>query len=128
MAIGEKLEELLRIRGKKPGTLATETGISKSTIYSILRRNNEKVSYSVIEAISKNLGVPVEYFFNNDPQMADQIVTDDNAMGGFLTDDEKIVIKKYRSLSVDGRQQLTSYLDYLIFSTHAGEKNDAGAV
>ena len=63
MAIGEKLAALLKAKNKKPGTLASETGISKNTIYSIIKRNNEKVNYSIMEKIAAALDVPVEYFF-----------------------------------------------------------------
>lgn len=63
MAVGEKLDALLKAKNKKPGTLASETGINKNTIYSIIKRNNEKVNYSIIEKISEALDVPVEYFF-----------------------------------------------------------------
>jgi len=60
--IGQKLNDLLALKGIKPGTLATMTGINKSTIYSIIKRNNKNVDYSTIEKIADALGVPVEYF------------------------------------------------------------------
>lgn len=62
--IGEKLAELLEVRNIKPGTLATITGVSKSTIYSIIKRNNKNVDFSAMEKISDALGVPVEYFYD----------------------------------------------------------------
>lgn len=64
MAIGERLNALLKEKNKKPGTLASETGISKNTIYSIIKRNNDKVSPAILERISQALGVPVDYFFS----------------------------------------------------------------
>lgn len=62
--IGDKLSELLEVKKIKPGTLATLTGIPKSTIYSIIKRNNKNVDFSVMEKISDVLGVPVEYFYD----------------------------------------------------------------
>ena len=62
--IGDKLEELLRIKKIKAGTLASLTGIPKSTIYSIIKRNNKNVDFSVMEKISDVLDVPVEYFYD----------------------------------------------------------------
>lgn len=62
--IGEKLEQLLKMRKMKPGTLASKTGIPKSTIYSIIRRNNKSVEFSKIEKIASFLDVPVEYFYD----------------------------------------------------------------
>ena len=60
--IGEKLDALLKAKGMKPGTLATKTGIPKSTIYGIIKRNNKKVSLSTMETIADELEVPLEYF------------------------------------------------------------------
>lgn len=62
--IGEKLSELLEAKKIKPGTLASMTGIPKSTIYSIIKRNNKNVDFSVMEKISDALSVPVEYFYD----------------------------------------------------------------
>ena len=63
MAIGKQLEALLKEKNKKPGTLASEIGISKNTLYSIIRRDNDKVSHETLERIAGALGVPVSYFF-----------------------------------------------------------------
>lgn len=64
--IGEKLSELLEAKKIKPGTLASMTGIPKSTIYSIIKRNNKNVDFSVMEKISDALSVPVEYFYDRE--------------------------------------------------------------
>lgn len=66
MGIGTALDMLLKAKKKKPGTLATETGINKNTIYGILKRDNKKVDLSILERISDNLGVPIDYFFDAD--------------------------------------------------------------
>ncbi len=60
--IGTKLEALLKAKEIRPGTLATMTGINKSTIYSIIKRNNKNVDYSTMEKIADALNVPVEFF------------------------------------------------------------------
>lgn len=64
MGIGIKLSELLELRHKKPGTLASETGINKNTIYAIIKRDSTKVNLSILEAIAQNLGVSIDYFFD----------------------------------------------------------------
>lgn len=70
--IGDKLQELLEAKQMKPGTLATRTGIPKSTIYGILKRNNKKAEFSVLEKISEELNVPVEYFLKQDENTNEQ--------------------------------------------------------
>ena len=68
--IGEKLQALLDVKHMKPGTLATRTGLPKSTIYGIIKRNNTKVKLSILETIADELDVPVEYFFGRDENEA----------------------------------------------------------
>lgn len=60
--IGKKLESLLEQKDMKPGTLARLADVPKSTIYSIINRNNKSVDFSVMERICDVLEVPVEYF------------------------------------------------------------------
>lgn len=92
--IGDKLTELLELRGVKPGTLAARTGISKSTIYSIINRNNKNVNFSAIEKISDELGVPVEYFFDR------EVSTPENE-------------KKPATVTGSGHDELFSLIDHL---------------
>ena len=70
--IGNRLQDLLDAKQMRPGTLATRTGIPKSTIYGILKRNNKKADFSVLEKIADELNVPVEYFMNQEEDGAGQ--------------------------------------------------------
>ncbi len=70
--IGEKLQALLDAKHMKAGTLAAKTGISKSTIYGILKRNNKKAELSTLEKIAEELDVPVEFFFGKEEPEAEQ--------------------------------------------------------
>lgn len=67
--IGDKLLALLESKKIKPGTLARLIGVPKSTIYSIIKRNNKNVDFSVIEKISETLDVPIEYFYDSQPNV-----------------------------------------------------------
>ena len=66
MGIGFKLQQLLDARGKKAGTLASETGVSRNTIYAIIKRDNKKVDRATLDAIAANLGVSIDYFFDDE--------------------------------------------------------------
>lgn len=70
MGIGAKLQQLLDEKGKKPGTLANETGISKNTIYAIIKRDNKKVDMAILDAIADNLGVSIDRFFEGENESA----------------------------------------------------------
>lgn len=86
--IGQKLEQLLKTKGIKPGTLATMTGINKSTIYSIIKRNNKNVDYSTIEKIADALDTPVEYFHDkggeDNPVPVPPVPEDDSLVEAFV--------------------------------------------
>jgi transcriptional regulator with XRE-family HTH domain len=63
--LGEKIKELLEKRGMRQTELARITGISKTTINSIIMRNNKSVDFSAMEKIADALGVPIEYFLES---------------------------------------------------------------
>lgn len=123
MAIGEKLAKLLEEKKKKPGTLARETGINKNTIYSILRRNNNKVNYSNVERIASNLGVPVEYFFDSQRMSADTEIKGQQT----LTHDELSLLSKYRALDDEHKVIVTNVLETVYNSTIAKEQRQETA-
>ena len=104
--IGEKLAELLQVKGIKAGTLAREIGIPKSTVYSIIKRNNKNVDYSVMEKIADFLGVPVEYFHDAEETHSDQpIALDDftyamhNHCGNLTDKDKEILLSMAQQLA-----------------------------
>lgn len=92
MGLGEKLSGLLKEKGIKPGTLSTDINVNRSTIYSIIRRNNTKVDLSIIQSIADYLGVSIDYFFDN--------ATSNEAA---LTPKEHEIIKMYRSMDQRGK-------------------------
>lgn len=66
MGIGKKLEDLMRLRGTNANELAKKVSISPQTIYSMIKRDSKKADIEVLIRISKELGVPTEYFCDED--------------------------------------------------------------
>lgn len=62
MAIGKKLEDLLKLRNTNPNQLSKNTGLSVATIYSIIRRDNMKVNLDDLQKIANELCVTLDYF------------------------------------------------------------------
>jgi transcriptional regulator with XRE-family HTH domain len=116
MGIGEKLADLLKIKNIRPGTLASETGIPKSTIYSIIKRDTGKVSYSVIETIADALGVPVEYFI--DTKKADK------SSAAALSADEIRMIELWRSADQTAREYAMMILSKSAEEQEAKKRKD----
>lgn len=108
--VGDKLQKLLDIKKVKAGTLATMTGISKSTIYSIIKRNNKNVDFSTMEKIADALDVPVEYFYDRDSSDGDKKEKPVPA-----NEDEQVreIIELISGLSDQKKSEAIRYLRYL---------------
>lgn len=106
--IGEKLRELLDIRGMKQTELARLTGISKTTINSIITRNNKSVDFSAIEKISDALDVPIEYFMEKATKKGIQIA--ELSTRPPVSSEEADFINSYRALDNYGRKAVRAVL------------------
>lgn len=65
MGIGKRLGELIERAGTRPGTLAREAGVSKNTVYSMIKRDNDKADAATLEKLARALGVPVSAFYGD---------------------------------------------------------------
>ena len=66
MGIGSRLDALIRLKGTRPGTLAREAGVSKNTVYSIIKRDNDKVDPDILARLARALGVPVSSLYGQE--------------------------------------------------------------
>lgn len=108
--LGEKIKELLDLRGMRQTDLARITGISKTTINSIIMRNNKSVDFSAMEKIADALGVPIEYFKESttDEIKTELTITDE------LTEKEKRYVDIFTSLSPSNRHVLLVIAEALL--------------
>lgn len=97
--LGEKINELLKIRGLRQTDLARMTGISKTTINSIIMRNNKSVDFSAMEKISDALGVPIEYF----KESGNVAIKEEPTIIDELTEKERRFIEVFTALTPQNR-------------------------
>lgn len=97
--LGEKLKMLLKERGLRQTDLARITGIPKTTINSIIMRNNKGVDFSAMEKIADALGVPIEYFME---RYSNGIKNEPIEVDG-LTDEDRRFIAAFTALSPENR-------------------------
>lgn len=95
MGIGKTLSDILKDKNSNPNELADKVGVSPSTIYSIIKRDNMKVDITVLAKICKCLNVSMELFYS------DYLKECKNKENGNkdineLSLHEKLVIKSYR--------------------------------
>jgi transcriptional regulator with XRE-family HTH domain len=98
LGIGLKLKTLIENQGTNVNEVATATGVSPQTIYSIIKRDSEKASISDLGKVAWHLGVDLNYFYaerhKKNPAAED---------GDGLTDREHAVALAYRVASEDDR-------------------------
>lgn len=70
--IGDRIREMLELRHMSQSELARRTGIPKTTINSIITRNNKNMDYSMMERIAEALDAPVEYFQGREPKQEER--------------------------------------------------------
>lgn len=66
MTHAEIIKKLLKYRNTNIPKLAEISGVNKATLYTMLRRNQEKLKPIMYTKIADALQVPAEYFFAND--------------------------------------------------------------
>lgn len=116
MGIGKKLAEIIEQKGTNVNELAGRTGITPSTIYSIIKRDNTKVDIQVLISLCEALDVKVEVFYQEymknkkAPTLENKREALEEQLNA-LSNSEKSAIKKYRELDTYGKEAVDSVLD-----------------
>lgn len=95
MGIGTVLSDLLREKNTNAKALADQIGVTPSTIYSIIKRDNSKVEIDTLMKICKALDVSVEKFY-------DEYVS--SKPDEVFSEEEKTMMKDIRSLTEEQRE------------------------
>lgn len=99
MGFGKKLEEKMVEKGLKQADLVRLTGIPKTTLSSMLNRDNTKVDVQIFIKICDILGCAPEEFASEIPTNIPQGVYN-------LSTDEKKLLNAYRSFNDEGKEKL----------------------
>lgn len=110
MGIGKTLSTILSEKKSNPNELAEKIGVSPSTIYSIIKRDNMKVDITVLAKICSALNVDIEQFYKE--------YTSEKKNKSQKTSDNTLhkLINNYNSLNTHGKCKLVEYSDDLINS------------
>ena len=97
---GSMLKEILQEQGISISELARRLNVSAQTLYSMVKRDNQKVDFDMMMHICKLLNVPVER------------LCEDNALPKMPDLREWQFIGKYRRLSESGRELVNMVIDH----------------
>lgn len=112
MGIGSKLQKIIAEKGTNVNELAGRAKVSPSTLYSIIKRDNTKVDIDVLIAICKVLGVPVEYFSDEDTSYYHDSET--AALAQELKDnpDYRAMLDASRGLKPESIKEIMNFIKY----------------
>ncbi len=65
-AIVIRIKELCKQKGIKYNTLATNSGVTPSTVYSLLDENRRDIGVVVLKKLCDGLDISISNFFNSD--------------------------------------------------------------
>lgn len=117
MGIGKKLSEILEQKGVNPNELAEDTGISSSTIYSIIKRDNSKIDIQALLKICKSLGVKADVFYEEYMQEQEK--------ASHSTDNKWEALRiQLSALSDNELIELHNYVKYLYWKRNSNEEQD----
>lgn len=68
MGIGSKLTKLMKEQDTNANELASKAGVPPTTIYSLIRRDSNRVDIDSLIKIARALGVTAEYFCNEESE------------------------------------------------------------
>ena len=63
-AVAERFEELCRERGIRPNELATLSGVTPSSVYSMLDPRRKEVTVNLVKKLCDGLGITLGEFFS----------------------------------------------------------------
>lgn len=99
MGFGKKLEKIMLQKGIKQVELSKAADIPKTTLSSIINRDNTRVEIDVFLRICKVLGCSPEDF-------SDEINQIENSSFEPLSLEEQEIVRIYRNLNESGKKQL----------------------
>lgn len=102
MGIGAILQELLKEKESNVNEVSTATGVSPSTLYSIIRRDSMSANIQDLYKVAHYLGVSLEYFYSG------TMVSDNNMNKPSLSNDAVKLAQEYDNLDTWGQQAVRS--------------------
>lgn len=113
MGIGQKLNALLKARGRNANELAEKIKVAPTTLYSVIKCDNSKMDIDLLIKIARHLNVPVEYFGSEPVQRKNRILLE-----------EQSLIKKYRQLNADDKKRVEIFIEGML-ALYIEEDNNA---
>ena len=113
MSIVKKLEELINIRNRNVNDVSMAAGVTASTIYSIIKRNNTKVDLDDLQALADELCVTLDYFVSDEVKNK-PIPESDAEMDAAIEKEGKELVELINQLSPEKQRALIEFLKAML--------------
>lgn len=117
MGFGKKLEEKMEEKGLKQADIVRLTGIPKTTLSSMLIRDNTKVDVEIFIKICNVLGCKPEEF-------SSEIVPNTKRDPYDLSADEKRIVDAYRNFNKNGKEKILDTISDMELLPHYKKERD----
>ena len=105
MGVGNTLQQLLEESGSNVNEVAQATGVSPSTLYSIIRRDSMSANIEDLYKVAHYLGVSLDYFYVKIRYEKEDLP---------LSTEERELVKKYRQLTEEEMLFVKTALDFAL--------------
>lgn len=124
-SIESKLKELMQEKNLSVAQVAESSGITRSSIHSILSGSNDNPSSKTLLKISKVLGVSLDYFLGHDIKTNIDIMTKEQlqVFRGICNSTLDIIIKQNHALSLELFFKIIKEVSSYTFSAEPIEVN-----
>lgn len=113
MGIGAVLQELLNANQTNVNAVSIATGVSPSTLYSIIKRDNMKASINDLYKIAHYLGVDLDYF---GARLDSTSFLNPAPSPQSLSADEQQLVENYRALNEQGQELVRQQMELIVLS------------
>jgi transcriptional regulator with XRE-family HTH domain len=97
--LGGRLRHAINLSGSNPNKIEVATGITRQALYAVLQGKTKTLSYPVLRALSKNLGVRPEWLADGRMPM--------HPAPELKDDDEIALVHAFRAMSLQHQRDLS---------------------
>lgn len=127
LSIGHRIKERRKELGISVDDLATAIGKDRATVYRYENSDIKKLPTTVLEPLAAALDVSPAWLMGYDDAPAAPLPNGNNPLpkgSATLSQDESLVLSKYRRLSPDGKEYIHDQLNFRLDKEAADEKKE----
>ena len=107
MGIGILLKNLINEKGSNVNEVSTATGVSPSTLYSIIKRDSMSANIQDLYKVAQYLGVSLDYFYDGFETKEEPAASE----GDRLSDAESAMLNLFRAIPPESQRMVLEMIE-----------------